>query len=414
MKYKMKAKNLIGSFLAILAVLFLATTVSASEIATIKSIEVDGMTVDSSNNLISVIVGKTIDVKIEFIALEDASDVRMKAELEGDKQDVSARTDFFDIETGKRYTQKVSIRVPYELEDEISDDLSLELKIWNSKHETEFSEIILRIQRPSYNLDFMSISTDQNIEVGETIPVDIVIKNIGYNKLDDLYVTARITALGVEKTAYFGDLVSIECCENDPDCCDSYEKDYSKGRLFLEIPYDAVEGTYTLEVVAENGDLIEKEIKRVEIQNDFSAGNVIVDSTSKSIAVGEKALFNLVLVNPTNKLKVYKIIPESFGALNSEASESVIAIPAGSSRTVKITAEVETKGNYGFDVHIFSGEELVNTVKLDVNASGSSVTSPVTILTIVLAIIFLVLLVILIALLGKKPEKTEEFGESYY
>jgi len=44
--------------------------------------------------------------------------------------------------------------------------------------------------------------------------------------------------------------------------------------------------------------------------------------------------------------------------------------------------------------------------------SGSS--SPIVALTVILAIIFVVLLVVLIVLMGKKPEKSEEFGESYY
>ena len=415
----MNTKNLVGSFLAVLTVLFLVSTVSAftytGDLANVTDIKVDGIYADTDD--IAVIAGETIDVKVYFTASEDASDVRMKAELEGDKQDVSARTDFFDIEDGKRYSKEVSLRVPYELEDEVSDNITLEIKIWNSDHETEVDEITLRVQRPSYNVDFMSISTQQNIEAGETIPVDITVKNIGYNKLNDLYVTAKIPALGVEKTSYFGDLVAIECCDQeaeDGECCDEDDEDHLRGRLYLEIPYDATEGTYTLEVEAKNNDLTVNEVKQLSIKNEFSAGNVIVDSPSKNVAVGEKAEFGLIVVNPTNKLKVYRIVPESFGALNSEVSQSVIAVPAGSSTTVKVMAEAETEGEYTFDVHIFSGEELVNTVKLSVNASRGVITSPVMILTIVLAIIFLVLLVILIVLLGKKPEKSEEFGESYY
>ena len=52
--------------------------------------------------------------------------------------------------------------------------------------------------------------------------------------------------------------------------------------------------------------------------------------------------------------------------------------------------------------------------RANVSESAVSIASPIVVLTIILAIIFIVLLVILIVLLGKKPEKQEEFGESYY
>jgi preprotein translocase subunit SecG len=47
----------------------------------------------------------------------------------------------------------------------------------------------------------------------------------------------------------------------------------------------------------------------------------------------------------------------------------------------------------------------------DVKASMSD---PVVVLTVILAIVFVVLLIVLIVLIGKKPEKSEDFGESYY
>ena len=74
-----------------------------------------------------------------------------------------------------------------------------------------------------------------------------------------------------------------------------------------------------------------------------------------------------------------------------------------------------SKGDYTFDVHLFAGEELVDSVKLGVLAEGRSANSgSIVALTIILVIIFLVLLGALIALMKKKPEQSEEFGESYY
>jgi preprotein translocase subunit SecG len=113
---------------------------------------------------------------------------------------------------------------------------------------------------------------------------------------------------------------------------------------------------------------------------------------------------DLILVNPTNKLKVYKVIPESPATVN----ENTVVVSAGSSRIVT----VNPNSAESFSVSVFSGENLVGTVEF--TNIESQVTSSIVVLTVILAIIFVVLLVVLIVLLTKKPEKDEEFSESYY
>ncbi len=407
---KMRSKNFLVFFLTIVSVLFLVNTVSAADIADIYSVKING--IQALYEDVSIIAGETITIKVYFDAWEDASDIRIKAELEGEKVDVSTRTGPFDTEDGYRYKKTLTLKVPYELKDQVSDDVTLTIKIWNGEYKTE-EEIVLRVQRPSYSADIMSISVSQTAEAGETLPINIVLKNIGYNDLDDMYVTVKIPSLGIERTSYFGDLVAVEYCEDDDNYCHDDDTDTTSGRFYLQIPYDVKSGIYTIEVDASNGDLIMSESAQIVIQNDFSTGNVIVSSLRKNGAVGGDIEYSLLIANPTNKLKAYRIVSESSGELSSSVSQSVIAIPAGSSKTVTITANAGSTGEYDFDVHIFSGEKLVESVTLTANVSGSSLT-PIVVLTIVLTIIFLVLLVVLIVLLGKKPEKSEEFGESYY
>lgn len=413
----MRPKNLLVFFLAIASVLFLVATISAAttELALVESVRVNGV-YDYGNEDISVIAGETISVRVVFESLEDASNVRMKAELEGTKQDIEDVTAYFDVEEGIRYVKTLAITVPYELKDEVSDDLALEIKIWNGDFKTEYPEITLRVQRPAYQTDIMSMSTSQSVEAGETLPIDVVVKNIGYNYLDDLYVTAKISALGIERTSYFGDLVALECTDEDGEySCDEDDEDTVSGRFYLEIPYDVKSGIYTIEVIVQNEDLTESETRQLVITNDFPS-NVIVTSSTKKVAVGEEAEYELLLINPTNKLKVYRVVTESSGSLSSSTDAAVIAVPAGSSKVIKVIASSNSRGEYDFNVNIFSGEELVSTVTLTADVEGTSLTSSVVVLTIILAIIFIVLLIVLIVLLGKKPEKEreEEFGESYY
>lgn len=383
---------------------YIFSTTSASDIANYTVIEVDGVNVLYN---VSVIAGETTTVKVEFTALVDATNVRIKAEIEGDKVNVYATSESFDVEANHTYKKTLSLEVPFELKDELSDDVTLNVKIGNGDYESEYENMLLRVQRPSYNPVVKIVGTSQSVNAGETFPVDIVLKNVGYNDLNDIYVTVGISDLGVKKTAYFGDLVSVENNTKDDD-----ETDTVSGRLYLEVPYTAKSGVYTLEVEVTNDDVTYNVAKQIVVENDLSE-NVVVTSSSKTVAVGENAEYTLLLINPTNSLKLYKVIAESTGEISSSVDVTVVAVPAGTSKTVTVTANARLEGEYNFDVNVFSGEKLVSTVTLNLKAEEKSV-NPIVVLTVVLAIIFLVLLVVLIVLIGKKPQKSEEFGESYY
>jgi len=393
------------SFCTIAIALFLVGFISAADpLVTIDSVEINGIE-ELGNQDISVIAGETLTVTVFFTAIENASNVRMEAEVEGSRVDVNEKTSFFDIEAGKRYAKTVELDLPYELKDEVSDDLSLNIQVWNGEFKTELpEEYVLRVQRPSYNADVMSIEVSQTVVAGEILLVDVVLKNIGYNDLDDTYITVSIPALGIEKTSYFGDILAVEDDDND---------DFARGRFYLRIPYEAEDGIYTIEAKASNDDLNIVESKEIIVKNDFSNGNVIVTSFRKIVATGEDAEYSFMLVNPTNQLKVYNIVTESSDKLYTKANTAVVAVPAGTSKTVIVTANAAEEGEYTFNVNVLSGNELEDVVTFSLNTEGSK-TNPIAVLTVILAIIFLVLLVVLIVLLGKKPQKTEEFGESYY
>ncbi len=403
----MKTKNLFGFFMAIASILLIVATISAvtPELATFDSVKINGISELGSED-ISVVAGESITVEVIFTALADASDVKLKAELEGDKTDVEIELFLGDVEEGIRYTETFTLKVPYELKDEVSTALSLNMKVWNGDYRTDYNEIVLRTQRPSYNVAVMSISTSQTVEAGELFPINVVLKNVGYNDLDDLYVTVKLPTLDVEKTVYAGDLYALE--DNDAD-----EEDTLSLRAYLRVPYEAQSGIYNLEVEVTNDDLTISSIKQIAVNNDFS-NYVVVNEYSKMFATGEQGVYNLLIVNPTNTIKVFRIMTESPGSLSTSVSESTVAVSPGTSKTVQIFAEARSQGEYVFDVSILSGDEIVESVTLSANVRSGVASGAVVVLTIVLLIIFLVLLVILIVLLRKKPEKTDDFGESYY
>ncbi len=371
-------------FLAIVSMFALVATVSAAD----EIMEFDASTIvkingiDTADSIVSVIDGDTVTVRLYFDALEDASNVRIKASIEGDKVDVDERTESFDVINGSRYSKTLTLTIPSDLKDDLSENLELFLKVWNGEYKSESAAIDLSIQRPTYNTEIKSASFSSTVEAGESFPVDVVLKNTGYNNLDDLYVTVSIPELSVSKTAYFGDLVAIEDLEDD--------EDSASGRLYLTVPYGTEAGVYTVEVTTSNDDMTTTNFaKQIVINNDFS---------EEVIRNGE----SLLIVNPTNKLKVYNVVfPES---------ESYVTVSAGTSKTIAVSPSTE---EYTVSVLTMDGE-VVSSFTFSSTENESSMSNPVVVLTVVLAIVFVVLLIVLIVLIGKKPEKSEDFGESYY
>ena len=411
----MNFKNLMVSFLLIVSVVLLATAtvsaVSVGTLGTITSVEVDGL--DASGNDLAIVSGDTIRVRVEFTSNVTNQDVTVEVELEGNKKDVKAETRIFDIENGSKYVKTLNLEVPFDLKDDLSHVISLNIKVSGDGDKEEIS-YTLRVQRESFNADIKSVSVPQTITAGDTLPVDVVLRNIGYNDLDDLYITASIPALGIERTGFFGDLVAIECDDDDSDVldnngvpvdrkCNEDDEDTLNGRLFLQVPFSAESGLYTLEVEVENDDTTSSQTVQVEIKNAFSSGNFIVSGNS------------LLIVNPTNDVVVYRLVPASTNAVSVSISENLVAVSAGSSKMVTVDATSSVAGTHSYSVSIFSSDgTLVDTVEFAKAVKGRDATSPIVVLTVILAIIFLVLLVVLIVLIGKKPETTEDFGESYY
>lgn len=361
----------------VVASVLLVSMVSAAP--NIDSVEIKSL--DVAGNDVSVTAGEVIPVKVVFTANENASDVTIEAELEG-KRDSEAEVFVGNVEDGKKYVKTFNMRVPSDLQDEVSDDLQFNLEISNEDFSVS-QEHTLRLQRASYNVGIMSVSTSQSVNAGELFPVDVVLKNTGYEDLDDLYVTVSVEELGIQKEAFFGDLVSIEDDDND---------DTVRGRLFLEVPEYANSGMYNMEVSVNNEDLSLNKVQELKVTNGLF---------ENIIASGNKMIF----VNPSNNVKVLKLVSEDSSV---SLSEDVVTVPAGSSRTVT----ADGSGEFKVNVLTLDGN-VVDSVTLQ-GSEGGTASNAVTVLTVILTVVFLVLLVVLIVLVTRKQEKPEEFGESYY
>jgi len=400
----MNQKFALIPFVAILAIAMFGAFAMASDLnISINNVEIDGLYANGNN---AVVAGDVVPVIVDFTAYENASEVEISAWIQGERGDRYER-DFADLIDGNQYRARLQIQIPSDINPE--EELTLYVRIETDEGNREES-YDLQGQRQSHSLDVLLAEFDSQVKAGSTLPVSVVLKNEGRHESEDTLVTVRIAELGISKTVWFEDLFPEDNYDNDEDNEDARER-----RLFLSIPSNAEAGVYEVEIVAENDNTRTSLVKSLIVTRDSTEGVVLANPSSRTFSVNEQASYELVLVNSGNKIAVYNIAPQEVDGLSVSVSDSVVIVPAGTSRVVDVFAKATREGTFGFAVTATS-DDFTETANYVATVEGRSFggSNNVIALTIVLAIIFVVLVIILIVLLTRKTEKSEEFSESYY
>ena len=400
-------------FVAVFALAFLAVA-NVSAFGTITSVQVHEVEALNGAEEVAAFAGETLPVRIIFEATENATDVIVKALIAGDRE-YSVSSDRFDVDDGKTYSRLVNVKIPFDLDP--TEDLRLQITV-ESKNDGEADSafVSLGAQRESYIVEVLDVDMNSNVKAGETLALDVVLKNRGRQEAEDTFVRASIPALGLSDKGYFGDLSAID--QNGEDLPEKF--DSAERRLLLRIPSNAPAGVYTVEVEAYNGDSITTLTRKVAVDAAGQGSMIVSPTSSKTIAVGETGRYTLTVVNSGDRIAVYELVVSNDEGLNVEVSEPVFAVPAGMSKTVEFQVMADKANDYRFSVDVHSDGQLVTSKQYSVKVEGTRTgtvvrgTNATVLLTVILAIVFVVLLVVLIVLLTRKPQKSEEFGESYY
>jgi len=247
----MKTNKILGSFVAILVALFAISFVVAGTLnvniqdTALNDIELGA----SSTTVVAGYPSETIPIVVKFVANEDLQDLKLKVWIDGYKNDISASTARFNVVDGSTYIKRLSLTLPNVNDmDDLDEGLTVYVRIADKNDEVE-SEYSINMQRESYSHEVLAVEAPSRAAAGEVIALDVVLKNIGTYELEDSFVTATITELGVQRRVYFGDLASQDNCSDD---CNS--EDARERRIYMVIPSDAESGDYTLEVKASNYD----------------------------------------------------------------------------------------------------------------------------------------------------------------
>lgn len=410
----MKTKNLFFVFLVAVTLVLASAHVMAAEIASDLTVKTNDEVIDSKT--IGITAGETLSLDIAFKAITYEKDVRVKAWIEGYRDDIEAETQRFDVMTNRTYSKKLSLAIPLDLN--ISDDFKLIIRV-SSMNKEDQQSYQLTIQRPSYTIEILSTEFVKEVKDGDNLQINVVLKNRGSHKVDDAYIKARISELGIEKKVYAGDLVATDCEECDKE--DAVEK-----TVVLEIPKGTKSGTYALAIEAYNADsdyVVNKEIT-VKGTTATSKVEVLTPQLTQEIQIGTKVVYRIEIVNPTDETKIITITTPAALAkagFKITANPSIVTVPANSAESVDVTVEAANDtatGSYTVPIQIGSDDETIKEVGITANvvkvkAQSTGLARPLLTLAIVLGILFVVLVVVLFTTM-KKPEKAGEEETAYY
>ncbi|MFW5872159.1 MAG: hypothetical protein ACOCUT_03545, partial [bacterium] len=207
----METKKILVPFVAILTLL-LVGFVAAEDLATDLTTEFNSVILDADSTVMAGFVGDTVPVRVSFIADTDEEDVRIKARIEGHRDDVYASTSRFDIIEGSTYTKLLNVRLPSDLDD-LDKEFTLYVEVVSADSETRETYTV-RMQRESYTLNILSLDYNTQVSSGDVVPVSVVVENTGFQRADDNFVVVSIPELGVSSKAYMGDLIQTEYCDD--------------------------------------------------------------------------------------------------------------------------------------------------------------------------------------------------------
>ena len=429
-----KSKLLMVSFIALFTLAFALTTVNAhtigcptgieNDFACITDVEVNGISLDDDfvAEAVAGIVSDTVPVVVKFTAKETATDVRVKVYIEGFIDEIEEETPRFHVLEGNTYVKRFTLKLPSSMDlDELTEEeLALLVRISARGKESLEAKVLLEVQRDFQSLNILSIEREEIVNAGDTLAVNVVVENNGFERLDDVFVRASIPGLGISKKVYAGDLAPTRDLKDD-DINDARERS-----ILLNIPVNTTPGNYELVVEVYNYDASTKETVRVVVR--AVETRILPPVTTKTLSPGGETTFDVVLVNPSNRLAVFSIVPQQTAGFFVEASEPLVTVPAGSSKTTQvkvIASSTVEEGTHVITVLANSESGMSETVTLTANVRKeqapdrgivppTSEVSPTVVITVILVIVFIVLLIILIVLLTRRPEREEEFGETSY
>lgn len=365
-----------------------------------------------------------LSVKVVFKATKDLSNIKVHAWLNGYREEIEARTGEFDVFKDNLYSKTLFLDIPYDIDARELYTLYVKIEGKQEFSGVDEAKINVQVQRIANILDILSIDLydHQNyykevcgqctstFNAGSTLYVDVVVKNRGNHKAEDVYVKVSIPGLGISRNVYVGDIEAY-------DGYSGKQEDTEKVTIALQLPEN--EGSYALEIEAYNSEISDRETREIVLEKELERDiQIMPQVTEATVNKGGVASYSLLIANMGETSENFVI-----EVLGTQSWSTATVVPAtfrlasGESKIITINLKVDKDADsrtYPFTVRVKYGNEA-KQYNFTANVSETAFDWKIflMIVGIVLAVVIIVLLVITLIKQGKTSEEKPEL-ESYY
>tara|TARA_Y100000310_G_C20679439_1_gene815028 strand:- start:313 stop:1563 length:1251 start_codon:yes stop_codon:yes gene_type:complete len=414
-------KNLSGTLTIIFMILLSINLVMAADFS-ITKVEVDDIEAFENGDSVFVERGKNVDIEVFIDGNGSSDNVKVKAWVGGyEFGDIEDESNIFEVENNVDYRKSLRLFIPEDLD--ASDDYTLHIEVFDDDNEVQ-KDFVIRVQERRHLLNILDvILRPSKVEAGRALFTTVRVENLGDKKEEDILVNVAIPELGVSARDYIDELITEENTNDDDE-----ETSASSNEIFLRIPEDAKEGTYTVEIevtynrghdtVTEKTKVLVEGVKGSSVESSL----VQVDEVNKDVDQGGKVTYNVMVANMASETTTYRLKVEG-ESLWATSSISPLFVTAEKDKTAEfdVTLDISDDANPGrnnFVVKVLSGNnELVEEISLSANVQDDGIGAKKA-LTIVFGVLVVLLIILgLVVAFNKMREsdgEPEEGGTNYY
>ncbi|MEK6974112.1 MAG: hypothetical protein AABW41_02670 [Nanoarchaeota archaeon] len=396
----------------------------------VERIEIDGTEV-FDGDVVSVERGQTTEIAVwvrgkAVISGDEVENVKVKAWIGGNEfDDVEDTSGVFTVEENVLYKKVLKLDIPedFDIED---DRTTLNVEVYDDDNSVE-QEFKLRIQEKRHSLNIIDviINPGLTVEAGKSLFGSVRVENLGERTERDVKVTMSIPELGLSTRTFIDELVN----EADAETKDEDDKvSASSDELFLKVPEDTKEGTYTLKflVTYNRGHSSVEKTYALNVKGGAAVVTqeavVSVDSTLQSVEAGKGAVFKVMVTNLGSKAVTFSTEVAGVSSWgNSRVDPATVTVSPNQNGEMFVyigSNENAQAQDYSATLTVKAGDMVVKQVPVTVKVASAQANSFGS-LRKGLEIGFIVLLIVLVILglilaARKLGGKEEEEGKTYY
>lgn len=395
--------------------LLICAVILPSVIAGEMSIEVNNFYADMGVP-ICVKIGQTVPIDVTYILDNDASDVVVEAELYyGHGKEVSVSTEALDAVAGVIYTDALSLKIPSDIDTTTpGETYELHVRIKDKKTgvlEGLEADYTVMVQRSNDNLEVQKVMKSA-AEAGKTAVITVVVQNNGADEQEDVYVKVTVPELGISASEErIGDLVAVD---------DGDKEDTATANVYLTIPSNAADGTYSMIVTVYNDNVEVSKTESLKVKGvagtKVDASEVVPQIMSQEVSQGQSVNYGFIVGNLADSVQSYSVsVSGTDGWATYAVSPLMITLNGKDSQVVNVQLTADKNaivGQHTFTVSVKNGNEVVKQFTMNANVKTAKTSIDAMLISvIVLAVILVILILILVK--SRKSESTET-EESYY